>query len=132
MKDFILLEEGLRKDISMIVEILKNEIALIKKGEKRKINNDLTELLKKINEYQNIVQNSRKFLLIKKDVNDETRKLITRLEYEWKNILYPLIEEYDNCVVEYNKNNYPRLKKISDRIGNKIFNSVKTFKYFNY
>ena len=71
-------------------------------------------------------------MLIKKDVNDETRKLITRLEYEWKNILYPLIEEYDNCVVEYNKNNYPKLKKISDRIGNKIFNSVKTFKYFNY
>jgi len=36
MKDYILLEEGLRKDISTIVEILKNEIALIKKGEKRK------------------------------------------------------------------------------------------------
>ena len=61
----------------------------------------------------------------------ESHEIANKIEKIWRNEIYPLIKEYDDCIEKYNKRTGDNLKCISKRTGDKINRSVKT-KYFNY
>lgn len=109
---------------------LKNEINILKTSNNRQQTNSGNKMLKTLTEdFYQLVLTARKAML--GSVSSDVRTIANKIEKIWRNEIYPLIKEYDDCVEKYNKRTGDNLKCISKRTGDKINRSVKT-KYFNY
>lgn len=98
---------------------LKNEINILKTSNNRQQTDSGNKMLKTLTEdFYQLVLTARKTMLV--SVSSDIRTIANKIEKIWRNEIYPLIKEYDDCVEKYNK-----------RTGDKINKSVKT-KYFNY
>ena len=109
---------------------LKNEINILKTSNNRQQTDSGNKMLKTLTEdFYQLVLTARKAMLA--SVSSDIRTIANKIEKIWRNEIYPLIKEYDDCVEKYNKRTGDNLKCISKRTGDKINRSVKT-KYFNY
>ena len=109
---------------------LKNEINILKTSNNRQQTDSGNKMLKTLTEdFYQLVLTARKTMLV--SVSSDIRTIANKIEKIWRNEIYPLIKEYDDCVKKYNKRTGDNLKCISKRTGDKINKSVKT-KYFNY
>ena len=109
---------------------LKNEINILKTSNNRQQTINGNKMLKTLTEdFYQLVLTARKIML--GSVSSDIRTIANKIEKIWRNEIYPLIKEYDDCVEKYNKRTGDNLKCISKRTGDKINSSVKT-KYFNY
>lgn len=109
---------------------LKNEINILKTSNNRQQTDSGSKMLKTLTEdFYQLVLTARKTMLV--SVSSDIRTIANKIEKIWRNEIYPLIKEYDDCVEKYNKRTGDNLKCISKRTGDKINKSVKT-KYFNY
>lgn len=109
---------------------LKNEINILKTSNNRQQTDSGNKMLKTLTEdFYQLVLTARKAMLV--SVSSDIRTIANKIEKIWRNEIYPLIKEYDDCVEKYNKRTGDNLKCISKRTGDKINRSVKT-KYFNY
>lgn len=109
---------------------LKNEINILKTSSNRQQTDSGNKMLKTLTEdFYQLVLTARKTMLV--SVSSDIRTIANKIEKIWRNEIYPLIKEYDDCVEKYNKRTGDNLKCISKRTGDKINKSVKT-KYFNY
>ena len=109
---------------------LKNEINILKTSNNRQQTDSGNKMLKTLTEdFYQLVLTARKAML--GSVSSDIRIIANKIEKIWRNEIYPLIKEYDDCIEKYNKRNGDNLKCISKRTGDKINRSVKT-KYFNY
>lgn len=109
---------------------LKNEINILKTSNNRQQTDSGNKMLKTLTEdFYQLVLTARKTMLV--SVSSDIRTIANKIEKIWRNEIYPLIKEYDDCVEKYNKRTGDNLKCISKRTGDKINKSVKT-KYFNY
>lgn len=109
---------------------LKNEINILKTSNNRQQTDSGNKMLKTLTEdFYQLVLTARKAMLA--SVPSDIRTIANKIEKIWRNEIYPLIKEYDDCVEKYNKRTGDNLKCISKRTGDKINRSVKT-KYFNY
>ena len=109
---------------------LKNEINILKTSNNRQQTDSGNKMLKTLTEdFYQLVLTARKAMLV--SVSSDIRTIANKIEKIWRNEIYPLIKEYDDCVEKYNKRTGDNLKCISKRTGDKINKSVKT-KYFNY
>ena len=98
---------------------LKNEINILKTSNNRQQTDSGNKMLKTLTEdFYQLVLTARKAML--GSVSSDIRIIANKIEKIWRNEIYPLIKEYDDCIEKYNK-----------RTGDKINRSVKT-KYFNY
>lgn len=129
----ILLEElnavDLKKRTDTVIIKLKNEISLLKNGNRQQTHSGNKQLKSLTEDFQQLVQVARSAMM--KTVSSEIRVIANKIEKIWTTEIYPLIKEYDKCVDEYNKRNNTNLQHISKRTNDEINNSVKT-KYFNY
>lgn len=129
----ILLEElnavDLKKRTDTVIIKLKNEISLLKNGNRQQTPSGNKQLKSLTEDFQQLVQVARSAMM--KTVSSEIRVIANKIEKIWTTEIYPLIKEYDKCVDEYNKRNNTNLQHISKRTNDEINNSVKT-KYFNY
>ena len=109
---------------------LKNEINILKTSNNRQQTDSGNKMLKTLTEdFYQLVLTARKAMLA--SVSSDVRTIANKIEKIWRNEIYPLIKEYDDCIEKYNKRTGDNLKCISKRTGDKINRSVKT-KYFNY
>ena len=109
---------------------LKNEINILKTSNNRQQTANGNKMLKTLTEdFYQLVLTARKAMLV--SVSSDIRTIANKIEKIWRNEIYPLIKEYDDCVEKYNKRTGDNLKCISKRTGDKINRSIKT-KYFNY
>lgn len=109
---------------------LKNEINILKTSNNRQQTDSGNKMLKTLTEdFYQLVLTARKAMLV--SVSSDIRTIANKIEKIWRNEIYPLIKEYDDCVEKYNKRTGDNLKCISKRTGDKINRSVKT-KYFNH
>ena len=109
---------------------LKNEINILKTSNNRQQTDSGNKMLKTLTEdFYQLVLTARKAML--GSVSSDIRIISNKIEKIWRNEIYPLIKEYDDCIEKYNKRTGDNLKCISKRTGDKINRSVKT-KYFNY
>ena len=109
---------------------LKNEINILKTSNNRQQTDSGNKMLKTLTEdFYQLVLTARKAMLA--PVSSDVRTIANKIEKIWRNEIYPLIKEYDDCIEKYNKRTGDNLKCISKRTGDKINRSVKT-KYFNY
>lgn len=109
---------------------LKNEINILKNSNNRQQTDSGNKMLKTLTEdFYQLVLTARKAMLV--SVSSDIRTIANKIEKIWRNEIYPLIKEYDDCIEKYNKRTGDNLKCISKRTGDKINRSVKT-KYFNY
>lgn len=109
---------------------LKNEINILKTSNNRQQTDSGNKMLKTLTEdFYQLVLTARKAML--GSVSSDIRIIANKIEKIWRNEIYPLIKEYDDCIEKYNKRTGDNLKCISKRTGDKINRSVKT-KYFNY
>lgn len=113
-----------------LTTMLKNEINILKTSNNRQQTDSGNKMLKTLTEdFYQLVLTARKTMLV--SVSSDIRTIANKIEKIWRNEIYPLIKEYDDCVEKYNKRTGDNLKCISKRTGDKINKSVKT-KYFNY
>ena len=113
-----------------LITRLKNEINILKTSNNRQQTVSGNKMLKTLTEdFYQLVLTARKAMLV--SVSSDIRTIANKIEKIWRNEIYPLIKEYDDCVEKYNKRTGGNLKCISKRTGDKINKSVKT-KYFNY
>ena len=109
---------------------LKNEINILKTSNNRQQTDSGNKMLKTLTEdFYQLVLTARKAMLA--SASSDVRTIANKIEKIWRNEIYPLIKEYDDCIEKYNKRTGDNLKCISKRTGDKINRSVKT-KYFNY
>lgn len=109
---------------------LKNEINILKTSNNRQQTDSGNKMLKTLTEdFYQLVLTARKAMLA--SVSSDVRTIANKIEKIWRNEIYPLIKEYDDCIEKYNKRTGDNLKCISKRTGDKINRSIKT-KYFNY
>lgn len=110
---------------------LRNEIKILKTSSNRQQTIVGNEQLKTLTEdFQQLVQTARR-AMTGSSISPNIRIIANKIEYKWKNEIYPLIKEYDDCVYEYNKRNDKKLQYISKRTGDKINSSIKTI-FFDY
>ena len=120
--------EKIRARVDEVKILLKNEIALIKNGDERKITPNGTKKLKVLtDDLQGIVQEVRNKVGFG-NISKNILPLVQKLENEWRNEVYPLIKEYDKEVDIYNSNPQHKIKleKIEERTGTKVYSSILT------
>ena len=121
--------DKLSERINTIFNKLKREIEVLQKADNRQQTEKGNRELKTLTtDFQQLVQYSRNLMLNKQ--SDSIKAIANKIDRIWRKEIYPLIIEYDKCVDVFNIKHGTHLKHISDRTGNEVLKSVRT--YFNY